>query len=1384
MRSVDELTMYAYRLLGEAEEASMKAHVESCASCAETIERIESESRLFEGALAREEEDPLERGRVLDAVLARRSPAAVPAARPRMGLVRILQALTAAAAALAIGLFVAGRREIPPAPPESPAPPAPGREVLAFVRDAGIGSLAARDEVGRPVGELGLKSHHVAVEISDGVAKTTVEENFENHTDRRLEGTFRFPLPPDASISRLALEVNGKIEEGTCLERERARQVFESIVSRMKDPALLEWMPGGIFQCRIFPIEPRATKRVIVAYTQALPSFRGRMTYVYPLASEKTSAHPPGDLRIEVEAKVSGVLSRFESSSHRADVQRRGASEARLTFAVSNLRPRNDFVVAIDTMDDEVRVVPHKVDGDDGYFALFLSPRGEPARRPGRYVLVLDVSASVTGPELDVARRLVRAFMERGIAGDRFEILAHHVEVLRGGELDLRTANDFMDGLRPVGGSDVLGALLAAPEGEIVYIGKGRPSFGETDPARILEALRGRRIRTIGVGSRANVELLQKLGGHLQVSPSDDVPRRVAEIAATLGCPVLSGIEVSGGDAVYDVTGVRDVFYGERLLVAGRYRGPAAKLVVTGRDYRREVDVDFPAKEEGNNYVRRLWAQRRIADLLARGDVTKAEVTDLGVRHQIMTPYTSFLVLENEQMWKDHQLKREVQKQDQVMAGPARPWIGAQGMELAVRAQVMRIQAAPEADRPSELEALSRFVDEFRHPSLDADYREVRRMIAEAGGESRNRGTVSPEKVARALERLRASLDDVGVDIVNRANEALPGIDGRETRPGEPAARETVTSLPFGLGRETGPGRQLQETLRMREEAERLEMERRGSGQTQNGPMPDFLAPSQKARQAILGADGVVRYAEVRTTTNQFGGIDFALGEASRAWTSPESGTVEAPVLRDLPILGYLFDPRGPAPVPQEPAPGAVPGFSRFSLVANGAAQSIDLPRIIPPETRVLPLKYLQPPVAYTAQVQADKFISGRPFQPPAEVEESLRRFELLQLVRSVLSKDAEGRVVGAVNFDPATNCLVIRDTQAVIDRVSQIVAALDVEPDQVLLDLKVIRTTNQDLLDLGVHGHLGVGTAPSLSPTALAPGGAGDARLPFAPGGGSSPFYSEQDMTMILRAFKNDPRSRLIYEPTLAVSDKMEASVFLGEMIGTDGTVTTPFRLVLIPKVVPDAAKVILTVVPQGDQPSGRSGAAAVGEPVLPAPRAIENGPDQSIDLPRLSSTGTVARLIIESGRTAVLRAAPLSPEEGQLLIFITPRIVRAGNSPRPALREQGASPPTVLSVNETRNEIVLEVDSGVGAMPGQLFAVMRGSTFVAILQVREAAGDRVRAGVWRGPAMGRVLPGDRAERIRDLREFLSGLPEETRLDLSSRAGLAAIREKMRLKD
>ncbi|HLY73014.1 MAG TPA: secretin N-terminal domain-containing protein, partial [Planctomycetota bacterium] len=143
--------------------------------------------------------------------------------------------------------------------------------------------------------------------------------------------------------------------------------------------------------------------------------------------------------------------------------------------------------------------------------------------------------------------------------------------------------------------------------------------------------------------------------------------------------------------------------------------------------------------------------------------------------------------------------------------------------------------------------------------------------------------------------------------------------------------------------------------------------------------------------------------------------------------------------------------------------------------------ESFGIIRIIHPdellkqmETRVFKLQYIQGPSVYTATIQPTKTLTGQPLIPPTSIQDLVDRFVLAKTLQAVLSRDSSNRVLGALNFDPQNNVFVVRDTKVVLDRMAEIVKLLDVEPEQVLLDMKFISTTNQDLLQFGVNWSLG----------------------------------------------------------------------------------------------------------------------------------------------------------------------------------------------------------------------------------------------------------------------------------------------------------------------
>ncbi|HXX93799.1 MAG TPA: hypothetical protein VEN81_09205 [Planctomycetota bacterium] len=391
-------------------------------------------------------------------------------------------------------------------------------------------------------------------------------------------------------------------------------------------------------------------------------------------------------------------------------------------------------------------------------------------------------------------------------------------------------------------------------------------------------------------------------------------------------------------------------------------------------------------------------------------------------------------------------------------------------------------------------------------------------------------------------------------------------------------------------------------------------------------------------------------------------------------------------------------------------------------------------------ETRVFPLRFVQPPGTYGAKVVANAFINGQPITPPTDIEELLKRFVLKRVLETVLSRNAAGQVLGKLEFDPQSHVFVVRDTKVVLDRVASIIATIDVEPEQVILDMKFISTINTDLLtfgtnyDLGGQGGLTVVSTP-IAPTQFIEPTGGQVpvtpqavtgavtKLPFgfghrAPGSGPNFFLSNYDMTMTFRAFKQDTFSRLIQEPTLAIANNTEATIFVGETISyaevktttnqfgglefslgeaTKSPIKVGFQLFVIPKIVSEQNKVIMTIIPQNDFLDGPSTGAAV--PGFTRFSLVSNGAPQTIDLPRVSSTAMVTKLIVESGRTAVLgglvvdrsnyndngipvlKDLPLVSylfkqrqdeiEKDHLLIFITPRIVRSASGSSDSLKK-----------------------------------------------------------------------------------------------------------------
>ncbi len=544
------------------------------------------------------------------------------------------------------------------------------------------------------VPDLAVKYHHVHVTISDQVSQTEVDQVFLNDSPYELEGTYIFPLPEDAAISDFAMFVDGQRLSGKILDKEEARRTYESIVRRRRDPALLEYIGRNAFQASIYPIPAHGEKRVQLKYSQVLLADRGLVHYVYPLDTERLSSRPLKEVVITVDLQSRIPIKAIYSPSHDIVVERTSETSALVSFEANNVRPDKDFELYYSISEDDIGVslLSYKERGEDGFFLLLIAPHVEAdavTTVAKDVIFVLDTSGSMEGQKLQQAKEALEFVLDHLQEKDRFNIIAFNTTISRYATglcpaSERYQARQFVRRLSAGGGTNIHRALLEAlalagseRPSFIIFLTDGLPTVGVTDLKQILAdvnhaATKSVRLFTFGVGYDVNTILLDTLsaehrGVSAYVEPGQDIEEVVASFYMKVSAPLLSDLRLRiKGVAINDLypDPLPDLFAGSQLLVVGRYQeGGKAQITLSGTVNGEERSFSYIAQnfnqQGGQDFVPRLWATRKIGYLLKeiRLHGEDKELVDsiiaLSVRYGIMTPYTSFLVDEQQDIFTE-----------------------------------------------------------------------------------------------------------------------------------------------------------------------------------------------------------------------------------------------------------------------------------------------------------------------------------------------------------------------------------------------------------------------------------------------------------------------------------------------------------------------------------------------------------------------------------------------------------------------------------------------------------------------------------------------------------------------------------------------------------
>ena len=569
-----------------------------------------------------------------------------------------------------------------------------------------------RQRPGKAPQELQIVSQKVKIFIRDGLAHTTVDQRFFNPSSTPLEGWYWFTVPQEAAVERFALEVNGQLVDGEMTERKQAAAAYEEAVQRAFDPALLEWVDGRTFRARIFPIPAVGERRVVLSYTELLPLDDDVYRYVYPMG---------GDEEVEIQEFSLEVDLGDEGEDYEiATLQDARIEEDRSLISMrrSGYIPRSDFLLELKrTKDvDPLKVMRFETGEEEAdYVMIRYSPEVDWEKIkevPGDVVVVLDTSAGGDESDRQVRADAVEAVLRAMSSTDRFAVIAADLKprtiypqkgLAPAREEEVSKAIESLAEIVSAGATDLgamfntaLGLVHDSEQPAVVYIGDGRATVGETTHDELAERLRRSmgdsraRLFTIAVGDDANYSLLERLarvggGKAFRIDVPDQTVQEALRFAGSVKTPTITNLQIDAGaglDQAFSMISGKISEGQEMIILARTHHALPDEIKVTGRlegkPFERKYEV---SEEEGEEYgyIPGMWGRLYLERLMGEGLLeSRGTIISLGLNYALMTPFTSFLVLESDAAYEEQGIERRSRNR-----GWTRRNAGDDGVELA-----------------------------------------------------------------------------------------------------------------------------------------------------------------------------------------------------------------------------------------------------------------------------------------------------------------------------------------------------------------------------------------------------------------------------------------------------------------------------------------------------------------------------------------------------------------------------------------------------------------------------------------------------------------------------------------------------------------------------
>lgn len=577
-----------------------------------------------------------------------------------------------------------------------------------------------------------LQELKIDVKVCGTIARTTWQMTFKNTTQRILEGTLNFPLKDGLSVSRYAIDINGKMREAVPVDRGKGTEVFEAIERRRVDPGLLEKVDGNTFRTRIYPINPGSVRTVLIGYEEELPiTANNVLKYCLPLSLKDTISN----FSLDIFVIQSATRPVFDSTLNESLQFTNSNNVYSATVHKADYVPGHTLSFSIFKPQDAMEVMLQEF--ENKYYYLINSRLQNPGREkalPAAIGLLWDASLSGNNRNRNQELELLDAYFKKtNNAVVNLVVFSNSIKQTA----QFKMQNGDWDELRKViekiryDGATNLGNLNLKNirADEFILISDGHQTLGSKEMQ-----LSNKPVYCINTSAAADYSNLKFIAGKTAGLLIDLNSVSVTEALQQLTTEPFRFLGIRQNDFIKENYPSIPVPVGSAFSAAGIAEDGVREIILqfgygNKVTYEKTCYINTETQLCENFDITKIFAQKKIAELDIQYDQNKREIENIGRQFAVVTRNTSLIVLETVNDYVQYDIEPPVelrQEYERIMKQRRNDIITKNKQDLQSSLNMMAILKGwfdPEAVRKEQMEKQKKAVVKITAQSRQARQR-------------------------------------------------------------------------------------------------------------------------------------------------------------------------------------------------------------------------------------------------------------------------------------------------------------------------------------------------------------------------------------------------------------------------------------------------------------------------------------------------------------------------------------------------------------------------------------------------------------------------------------------------------------------------------------